>query len=47
MKPKVRIMKRDARRLKLKPTDMAKLLSAITNRSVKVKVISRDQLNTA
>jgi len=43
----VRIMRRDARRLRLKPTDMARLLSAITNRSVKVKVIGRDQLNTA
>ncbi|WP_291765763.1 transcription elongation factor NusA [Caldivirga sp. UBA161] len=42
----VRIMRRDARRLRLRPSDMAKLLSAITNRNVKVKVISHDQLNT-
>ncbi|ABW01883.1 transcription elongation factor NusA [Caldivirga maquilingensis] len=43
----VRIMRRDARRLRLRPSDMARLLSAITNRNVKVKVISHDQLNTA
>ncbi|MGC8570061.1 transcription elongation factor NusA [Caldivirga sp.] len=43
----VRIMRRDARRLRLRPSDMARLLSAITNKNVKVKVISHDQLNTA
>ncbi len=43
----VRIMRRDARRLKLRPSDMARLLSAITNRNVKVKVINHDQLNAA
>lgn len=43
----VRIMRRDARRLRLKPSDMARLLSAITNRSVKVKVVEQDQLNMA
>ncbi|MGC9136104.1 transcription elongation factor NusA [Caldivirga sp.] len=43
----VRIMRRDARRFRLRPSDMARLLSAITNKNVKVKVISHDQLNTA
>ena len=43
----VRIMRRDARRLKLRPSDMARVLSAITNRNVKVKVINHDQLNAA
>lgn len=43
----VRIVRRDIRRMRLKPSDMAKLLSAITNRNVRVKVIERDQLNLA
>ncbi len=37
----VRIFRSDMRRLKIKPSEMARLLSALTNSNVKVRVVGR------